>query len=78
MNLVSFALRRPISLLMGIVATALMGFLALDRMARDIFPDLGVERWRPPQSTETECEREQLTSRRSYHSIVRRARKLFL
>src|ERR1700752_81035 len=41
-NLVSFALRRPISLLMGIVATALMGFLALDRMARDIFPDLGV------------------------------------
>src|SRR6201989_3186947 len=42
MNLVSFALRRPISLLMGIVATALMGFLALDRMSRDIFPDLGV------------------------------------
>jgi multidrug efflux pump subunit AcrB len=42
MNLVSFALRRPISLLMGIVATALIGFLALDRMARDIFPDLGV------------------------------------
>src|ERR1700741_1609615 len=42
MNLVSFALRRPISLLVGIVATALMGFLALDRMARDIFPDLGV------------------------------------
>src|SRR6516162_5344173 len=42
MNLVSFALRRPISLLMAIVATALMGFLALDRMARDIFPDLGV------------------------------------
>ena len=42
MSLVSFALRRPISLLMAIVATALMGFLALDRMARDIFPDLGV------------------------------------
>src|SRR6516162_5788407 len=42
MNLVSFALRRPISLLMAIVAIALMGFLALDRMARDIFPDLGV------------------------------------
>src|SRR6201985_214431 len=41
-NLVSFALRRPISLLMAIVATALMGFLALGRMARDIFPDLGV------------------------------------
>src|SRR6516162_4702142 len=42
MNLVSFALRRPISLLMGIVAIALLGFLVLDRMARDIFPDLGV------------------------------------
>jgi len=42
MNLVSFALRRPISLLMTIVAVGLMGFLAIDRMARDIFPDLGV------------------------------------
>src|ERR1700746_1972831 len=42
MNLVSFALRRPISVLMTIVATTLMGFLALDRMSRDIFPDLGV------------------------------------
>src|SRR6266704_1578906 len=42
MNLVSFALRRPISLLMMVVAAALAGFLALDRMARDIFPDLGV------------------------------------
>src|SRR5467141_2298598 len=39
MNLVSFALRRPISLL---TAVALVGFLALDRMSRDIFPDLGV------------------------------------
>jgi multidrug efflux pump subunit AcrB len=42
MNLVSFALRRPTSLLMTIVAAALLGFLAIDRMARDIFPDLGV------------------------------------
>src|SRR5256885_2193948 len=42
MNLVSFALRRPISLLTMVVAVALMGFLALDRMSRDIFPDLGV------------------------------------
>ena len=42
MNLVSFALRRPISLLTVIVAAALAGFLALDRMPRDIFPDLGV------------------------------------
>jgi hypothetical protein len=42
MNLVSFALRRPISLLMMVVAAALAGFLAVDRMSRDIFPDLGV------------------------------------
>ena len=42
MKLVSFALRRPISLLMAVVATASVGFLAIDRMARDIFPDLGV------------------------------------
>jgi hypothetical protein len=33
---------RPISLLTTIVAAALLGFLAIDRMARDIFPDLGV------------------------------------
>jgi hypothetical protein len=42
MNLVSVALRRPISLLTIVVAAALMGFLALDRMSQDIFPDLGV------------------------------------
>src|SRR5256885_10105319 len=42
MNLVSFALRRPITLLTIVVAAALAGFLALDCMARDIFPDLGV------------------------------------
>jgi multidrug efflux pump subunit AcrB len=42
MNLVSFALRRPISLVIAVVAVALAGFLALDRMPRDIFPDLGV------------------------------------
>jgi multidrug efflux pump subunit AcrB len=42
MNLVSFALRRPISLLIAVAAVALAGFLALDRMSRDIFPDLGV------------------------------------
>jgi multidrug efflux pump subunit AcrB len=42
MNLVALALRRPISLLMTIVAVALMGFLAIGRMAWDIFPDLGV------------------------------------
>ena len=42
MNLVSFALRRPISLLMMVIAVAFVGFLAVDRMSRDIFPDLGV------------------------------------
>src|SRR3981189_3907262 len=42
MNLVSFALRRPISLVTMVVSVALMGFLAIDRMSRDIFPDLGV------------------------------------
>src|SRR3989454_5721139 len=42
MNLVSFALRRTISLLTMVVAVVLLGFLAIDRMARDIFPDLGV------------------------------------
>src|SRR6202022_1146387 len=42
MNLVSFALRRPISLLTIVVAVALVGFLALDRMPRDRFPPLGV------------------------------------
>src|SRR5260221_6384850 len=42
MNLVSFALRRPISLLMEIASTVLVVLLAIDRMARDIFPDLWV------------------------------------
>src|SRR3984893_7583057 len=42
MNLVSFALRRRISLLTMIVSAALAGFLALDRMPRDIFPYLWV------------------------------------
>src|SRR6202140_73402 len=42
MNLVSSALRRPISLLTMVIAVALVGLLAVDRMSRDIFPDLGV------------------------------------
>ena len=40
--MVSFALRRPITLWTIVAAAALAGFLALNRMARDIFPDLGV------------------------------------
>ena len=42
MNLVAFALRRPVSLISVIVAIVLAGLLAIDRMPRDIFPDLGV------------------------------------
>src|SRR5437879_895143 len=42
MDLVTTALRRPISLLMAILALAVTGVLALNRMPRDIFPDLGV------------------------------------
>src|SRR5438105_5377072 len=42
MNLVSFALRRPVSVLVVVLAVVLAGGLALQRMARDIFPDLGV------------------------------------
>src|SRR5574340_1155582 len=42
MNLVRFALRRPLSLMVGIVALALGAWLALLRMPRDIFPTLGI------------------------------------
>jgi multidrug efflux pump subunit AcrB len=42
MNLVSFALRRPVTALTLVVASFLAGMLALQRMPRDIFPDLGV------------------------------------
>ena len=42
MNLVSFALRRPITVLVLVIGIVLAGLLALSRMSRDIFPDLGV------------------------------------
>src|SRR2546423_9255751 len=42
MNLVRFALRRPVSVLVGVLAAVLVGALALARMPRDVFPDLGV------------------------------------
>src|SRR6478735_10443253 len=42
MNLVSFALRRPVTVLVLVLATVLAGLLAIQRMPRDIFPDLGV------------------------------------
>ena len=40
--MVSFALRRPISVLVLVLATVLVGIMAIQRMPRDIFPDLGV------------------------------------
>lgn len=42
MNLVSAALRRPISVMVIMIAIVLGSGLALVRMPRDIFPDLGV------------------------------------
>jgi multidrug efflux pump subunit AcrB len=42
MNVVAFALRRPISLIVVVIAVLLAGLLAIQRMPRDIFPDLGV------------------------------------
>src|SRR5438067_5084132 len=42
MNLVRAALRRPITVLIAIIAMSLGGVLALVRMPRDVFPDLGV------------------------------------
>jgi multidrug efflux pump subunit AcrB len=42
MNLVSFALRRPTTIIVGVFAAILLGLFAVQRMPRDIFPDLGV------------------------------------
>ena len=42
MNLVAFALRRPVTLLVGILALVLAAGLALTRMGRDVFPPLGI------------------------------------
>src|SRR3954469_12709381 len=42
MNLVSFALRRPVTILVAVIGLVLAGLLALDRMQRDVFPDLGI------------------------------------
>src|SRR5213083_3028589 len=42
MNLVSFALRRPVSVIVLVIGLVLAGILALARMPRDIFPDLGI------------------------------------
>src|SRR5690349_4585383 len=42
MNLVGFALRRPVTVMVVVLAAVLAGALALGRMPRDVFPDLGV------------------------------------
>ncbi|PAW73253.1 MAG: acriflavin resistance protein [Pedosphaera sp. Tous-C6FEB] len=42
MNLVRLALRRPLSVLVGVIAVALAAWIGLQRMARDVFPPLGV------------------------------------
>jgi multidrug efflux pump subunit AcrB len=42
MNLVSLALRRPGTIVVLVLASVLAGLLAIQRMPRDIFPDLGV------------------------------------
>src|SRR5438270_14074332 len=42
MNLVSFALRRPVSVVVIAFAVVAAGVWAMLRMPRDIFPDLGV------------------------------------
>src|SRR4051795_310025 len=42
MNLVQSALRRPLTVLVCVIALGLGSFLALRQMPRDIFPSLGV------------------------------------
>src|SRR4051794_23307174 len=42
MSLISFALRRPVTVLVLVIAAVLGGILAISRMPRDIVADLGV------------------------------------
>jgi multidrug efflux pump subunit AcrB len=42
MWLVTTALRRPITVLVLVIAAMLTGLLAIERMPRDVFPNLGV------------------------------------
>jgi hypothetical protein len=58
MNLVSFALRRPISLLTIVVGGALAGFLALDRMSQR---QLGFCDRRPTAGRDCPARHEQVT-----------------
>jgi len=41
-NIVSVSLRRPVAILVAVLAVCLGGWLAIQRMARDIFPPLGI------------------------------------
>ncbi len=42
MNLVSFALRRPYTVMVTVIAVALMALLSWSQMPKDIFPSLGI------------------------------------
>src|SRR5882757_5345541 len=42
MNLVTFALRRPVTILVFAMAAVIAGGMGVQRMQRDVFPDLGV------------------------------------
>ena len=42
MNLVAASLRRPITVLVLVLAACLGGWLGIGRMSRDIFPPLGI------------------------------------
>ena len=42
MNLVNVALRRPLTIVVAVIAVALGAWVALQRMTRDIFPPLGI------------------------------------
>src|SRR5437016_1760646 len=42
MNLVAAAMRRPVTVLIALVAVVLGALFAVNQMPRDIFPDLGV------------------------------------
>jgi multidrug efflux pump subunit AcrB len=41
-NLAAFAMRRPVTILVAVIALALMSGVAVQRMPRDIFPNLGI------------------------------------
>ncbi len=42
MNLVRLALRRPLTIVVGVIAVAVGAWIALQRMTRDVFPPLGI------------------------------------